>query len=203
MPERRRLILASASPYRKQLLERLHLPFEVETPDFVETAPGSIPAEQLVRHNTLGKARSIAGKNPDAWVIGADQLAVCGDEVLGKSGSFNAACGQLWKLSGKAVHFLTGLAVLKSGEENYEMVPFCVHFRHLTKDEIRVYVEAEKPWDCAGSFKAEGLGISLFDRLEGDDPTALIGLPLIRLSHYLQPLEFLRVEISGSDSHQI
>lgn len=188
MPDQPRLILASTSPYRGQLLKRLHLPFEVESPDFDEVAPGSMPAEELVRHNTLGKARSVAEKNPDAWVIAADQLAVCGDEVLGKSGNFDSAREQLLRLSGKAVDFLTGLAVLKSSEENYEIVPFRVHFRDLTADEIRTYVEIEKPWDCAGSFKSEGLGISLFEKLEGDDPTALIGLPLIRLSHYLQPL---------------
>ena len=188
MPDHPRLILASTSPYRRQLLERLRLPFEIASPDFDEAAPGSMPVKQLVKHNTLGKARSMADKNPEAWVIGSDQLAVCGDKVLGKSGNFEAACAQLSRLSGKSVDFLTGLAILKPSEENYEMIPFRVHFRNLTVDEIRAYVEAEKPWDCAGSFKSEGLGISLFDRLEGDDPTALIGLPLIRLSHYLQPL---------------
>ena len=188
MSDRPRLILASTSPYRRQLLERLHLPFEIAPPDFAEAAPDNMPVEELVKHNALGKARSVAEKNPDAWVIGSDQLAVCGDEVLGKPGSFDAACEQLLRLSGKSVDFLTGLAVLKPGEENYEMVPFRVHFRNLTEDEVRTYVEIERPWDCAGSFKSEGLGISLFEKLEGDDPTALIGLPLIRLSHYLRPL---------------
>ncbi len=162
-----------------------------------------MPVEQLVRCNTLGKARSVAGKNPDAWVIGADQLAVCGDKVLGKSGSFDAACCQLARLSGKSVDFLTGLALLRPDGESYEMVPFRVHFRNLTGDEIRAYVEAEKPWDCTSSFKAEGLGISLLDRLEGDDPTALIGLPLIRLSYYLQPLEILQAEDPGSTGYQL
>ncbi len=188
MSDRPRLILASTSPYRRQLLERLCLPFEVKPPNFDEAAPGSMPVDELVRHNTLGKTRSVAEKNPDAWIIGSDQLATCGDEALGKSGDFDTACEQLLRLSGKSVDFLTGLAVIKPGEENYEMVSFRVHFRNMAKDEIRTYVEIEKPWDCAGSFKSEGLGISLFDRLEGDDPTALIGLPLIRLAHYLQPL---------------
>jgi len=187
MPDHPRLILASTSPYRRQLLERLHLPFEVEAPDFDEAAPGSMPVEQLVKCNTLGKARSVAEKKPDACVIGADQLAVCGSEMLGKPGSFDAACRQLARLSGKSVDFLTGLALCRPDGESYELVPFRVHFRNLTGDEIRTYVEAEKPWDCTGSFKAEGLGISLFARLEGDDPTALIGLPLIRLSSWLNP----------------
>jgi len=189
MSDHPRLILASTSPYRRQLLERLRLPFEVESPDFNEAAPGSRPVEKLIRHNTLGKAHSVAKKCPDAWVIGSDQLAICNDTVLGKSGSFDAACEQLLRLSGKSVDFLTGLAVIKPGEENYEMVPFRVHFRSLTENEIRTYVGIEKPWDCAGSFKSEGLGISLFEKLEGDDPTALIGLPLITLSDYLNPLK--------------
>jgi len=182
------LILASTSPYRRALLARLNLPFTVEAPEFHELPPDSMPVEALVRHNTLGKARSVARHHPEAWVIGADQVAVCGDEVLGKPGNPDAAHAQLRKLSGKCVNFLTGVALLTHSGEHYETVSFRVFFRKLSDDEIRTYINIEKPWDCAGSFRSEGLGISLFDRLQGDDPTALIGLPLIRLSEWLQPL---------------
>ena len=121
-------------------------------------------------------------------VIASDQLAVCGDLVLGKPGSVEAACAQLAMLSGKQVSFLTGLALITPEQMRNEIITFHVHFRKLTGAEIRSYVDKEMPIDCAGSFKSEGLGICLFERLEGDDPTALIGLPLIRLSQWLQPL---------------
>ncbi len=187
------LILASTSPHRKYLLARLHLPFLVEAPEFDEALPGSMAVETLVRHNTLGKVYSVAARHPNACVIGADQLAVCEGEVLGKPGGPDAACSQLRRLSGKHVMFLTGLALLdpESGAR-YEAVPFHVYFRELDDADIRTYVRMEQPWDCTGSFKSEGLGISLFRRLEGDDPTALVGLPLIRLSDWLRPLALLR-----------
>ncbi len=182
------IILASTSPYRRILLERLHVPFEVCKPDFEEAKPGSMPPEKLVRHNTLGKAASVADKFPDATVIASDQIAVCGNTVLGKPGTHDAACLQLQRLSGKSIDFLTGITLVGGAEEHYETVPFRVHFRQLNTDDIETYVRTEQPYDCAGSFKSEGLGICLFERMEGDDPTALMGLPLIILSGWLQPL---------------
>ena len=183
------LILASTSPYRRELLSRLKLPFELASPDFEELKPGSMPVEKLVKYNTLGKARSVLAQFPDANVIASDQLAVCGDTVLGKPGNADKACEQLTKLSGQSVTFLTGLALASARSEQYGMIPFSVRFRQLSKEEIRNYVEKENPIDCAGSFKSEGLGIALFESMSGDDPTALIGLPLIRLSQWLKPLQ--------------
>ncbi|RLL51080.1 septum formation protein Maf [Mariprofundus sp. EBB-1] len=196
-----RLILASSSPYRRELLQRLGLVFEQVSPDFVEACPGSMPAAELVQYNTLGKAHSLLSSDslsvdPDVTIIASDQIAVCGSTVLGKPGSIENACAQLAMLSGRSVTFLTGLSVLSRESEFYEMIPFKVHFRHLSTAEIDTYVAIEKPLNCAGSFKSEGLGISLFDRLEGDDPTALIGLPLIRLSQCLQPLSLLATKVT-------
>lgn len=184
-----RLILASTSPYRKQLLNRLMLPFEQHPPAFIEASPGSMPIEKLIKHNTLGKGESVLKNHPDAAVIASDQLAVCGDLVLGKPGTIQKARDQLSMLSGQTVTFQTGICLISQQTKQYACVPFRVHFRVLSKPEIYNYVEREKPLDCAGSFKSEGLGISLFNHMEGDDPTALIGLPLIRLSQWLNPLK--------------
>jgi MAF protein len=189
MPEQ--LILASTSIYRKELLQRLHLPFRQQAPDFDEAPPGTLPVADLIRHNTLGKGRSVANSFPDATVIASDQLAVCDDLVLGKPGTVDAACAQLASLSGECVTFLTGVAMLRAHDERFAMVPFKVWFRDLSASEIHAYVLADRPLDCAGSFKSEGLGISLFSRMQGDDPTALIGLPLIQLSEWLMPLRRL------------
>ncbi|HXH72557.1 MAG TPA: Maf family protein [Mariprofundaceae bacterium] len=187
----RPLILASTSPYRRELLERLHLPFTQERPDFDELPAGSMAPVELVRHNTLGKGRSVAARHRDARVIASDQLAVCNDLVLGKPGTAERAIEQLGMLSGQRVEFLTGLALLAAEEERFDIVPFTVQFRELEMQEIEAYVRTEQPLDCAGSFKSEGLGIALFESMHGDDPTALIGLPLIRLSEWLKPLRFL------------
>jgi len=186
------LILASSSIYRKELLNRLRLPFEQIRSDFTEALPGSMPPPALVQHNTLGKANSVLDIHPDAAVIASDQIAVCGDLVLGKPGDIETACEQLRMLSARSVTFLTGLALLSANSEQFEIIPFQVCFRALNDVEIRTYVEAELPLDCAGSFKSEGLGISLFERMAGDDPTALIGLPLIRLSQWLKPLAHIQ-----------
>ena len=188
MIDAQRLILASTSPYRRELLNRLGLPFETCAPDFTEALPGSMPPRELVRFNTLGKARSVARQYPEATIIGSDQLAVCGDTVLGKPGSHQAAAEQLSFLSGKSVDFLTGMALISNAEEQYACVPFRVYFRKLGSAEIEAYLHADKPYDCAGSFKSESLGIALFGRMQGDDPTALMGLPLITLSSWLHPL---------------
>jgi len=188
MSDGARLILASTSPYRRELLTRLGLPFECVSPDFEEMSPGIMPPAELVRHNTLGKAWSIAKNFPQAHVIGSDQLAVCGDTVLGKPGNHQAAAEQLSFLSGKVVDFLTGLALIHDGCEQYACVAFRVYFRTLSDAEIDTYLHADKPYDCAGSFKSESLGIALFERMQGDDSTALMGLPLITLSGWLCPL---------------
>jgi len=177
------LILASTSRYRRQLLERLQLPFEQVAPDFTELKQGTLPPEELVMHNTLGKANAVLAVHPEATVIASDQLAVCGEHVLGKPGTAQAACRQLEQLSGQRVSFLTGLALISRRHSHSDMIRFDVCFRKLSREEIQNYVDREQPIDCAGSFKSEGLGISLFERMCGDDPTALI-----RLSQWLQPL---------------
>jgi len=192
MSDAARLILASTSPYRRELLTRLGLPFECIAPDFDEVLPGSMTPEALVRHNTLGKARSVASQFPNASVIGSDQIAVCGDKVLGKPGHHQAAVEQLSFVSGKAVDFLTGLALVENGIEQYDCVTYRVVFRELAATEIETYLLSDKPYDCAGSFKSESLGIALFDHMQGDDPTALMGLPLITLSSWLKPLSSFR-----------
>jgi len=186
-----RLILASTSTYRKALLNRLRLPFEQIAPEFEEARPGSLPPDQLVKFNTIGKAENVLHRQPNATVIASDQIAVCADTVLGKPGNAETACQQLRLASGKSVTFLTGLAVISAQSTQFEIIPFQVCFRELTDEEIRTYIKIEQPLDCAGSFKSEGLGISLFERMNGDDPTALIGLPLIRLSQWLKPLQRL------------
>ena len=183
------LILASTSPYRRALLQRLDLSFEQASPGFEEATSGSMPPDELVEHNTLGKARSVLNIAPHATIIASDQIAVCGDIVLGKPGTIARAEQQLQLLSGKRVTFLTGLCVLDADSCRYELIPYHVCFRTLSRSEISRYVALEQPLECAGSFKSEGLGISLFDKMEGHDPTALIGLPLIRLSQWLRPLE--------------
>jgi len=187
----RQIVLASTSPYRRQLLARLQLPFDVHEPAFTEAVPGSMPPAALIRHNTLCKAASVAERFPEAIIIAADQIAICGKTVLGKPGNHDAACRQLRMLAGRAVDFLTGLAVLEKGREYYEADITRVHFRKLSEHEIATYVSMEKPFGCAGSFKAEGLGICLFESIESCDPTALIGLPLIRLCRLIRPLERL------------
>ena len=183
-----RLILASTSPYRRDLMARLHLPFDTVAPDFEEAGPGAMPPMELVRHNTLGKAEAVSRRYPGATVIASDQLAVCNGRILGKPGTADRACAQLQMLSGQRVEFLTGLALMAPERQLFDTIPFRVQFRMLSASEIRRYVAMENPIDCAGSFKSEGLGICLFERFEGDDPTALIGLPLIRLSQWLTPL---------------
>lgn len=142
----------------------------------------------LVRRLAEAKARAGAAQAGRALVIGSDQVAVVGDEVLGKPGSAERACAQLARLSGQRVVFLTGLCLFNSAEDRtqLEVVPFSVVFRHLSSTQIQDYVRREQPFNCAGSFKSEGLGIALFERMEGDDPTALIGLPLIRLVGMLE-----------------
>ena len=183
----RRLLLASSSPYRRELLTRLHLAFDCGTPDIDETARTGEPPEQLVRRLALETAQALAHIHRVHFIIGSDQVAVLEQNILGKPLTFERAKRQLQTCSGKSVSFLTGLTVLdsRSGNAQVDCVKFTVHFRTLNDRQIERYLQAEQPFDCAGSFKAEGLGISLFRSTEGTDVTSLIGLPLIRLTDML------------------
>jgi len=183
----RRLILASTSPFRKELLTRLGLIFETAAPDVDETRRENESATTLVRRLSEAKARAI-GAAQQGLVIGSDQVATLGDTILGKPGSYERAMEQLRLLSGNAVTFQTGLCLLDSENDSLQLdvVPFTVHFRELDGTRIGRYLRHDQPYNCAGSFKSEGLGITLFERMEGDDPTALIGLPLIRLTAMLE-----------------
>lgn len=183
-----RLILASTSPFRKTILEKLGLPFDCLSPETDETPePGEKP-EQLVERLAIAKAKAIADSESDALVIGSDQIAVINGKIIGKPGNFENACAQLKEASGKRVTFLTGLALInsKTGKVHSTIVPFHVVFRYLRDSQIESYIYKEKPYNCAGSFKSEGLGITLFERLEGEDPNTLMGLPLIRLNAMLE-----------------
>jgi septum formation protein len=183
-----RLILASTSAYRRQLLERLGLPFEIVRPQVDERArPGETPptlAQRLAR----AKAEAVARRNRDAFVIGSDQVAALGGEIFGKPGTLERAVAQLLRMSGQEVTFHTAVALVdrRNGRTQLETVPTRVRFRPLDEDEIRRYLAREPAFDCAGSAKYEGLGITLLDALSGDDPTALIGLPLIALARMLR-----------------
>jgi len=182
------LVLASTSSYRQALLQRLGLPFTCQPPRVDETPRDEEAPEALATRLALAKARAVAASHPDALVIGSDQVAAVGSRLLGKPGGFEAARKQLRACSGRSVHFHTGLALVCAGRELQlqHVEPFCVHFRTLRDTEIDNYLTREQPFDCAGSFKAEGLGISLFRALEGADPTALEGLPLIALCRLLR-----------------
>ncbi|MEY6433517.1 Maf family protein [Thioalkalicoccus limnaeus] len=181
------LLLASSSPYRRDLLARLGLPFTAMSPDIDETRRADEDAHSLVLRLSEAKARALARDHPQALIIGSDQVACVEDQILGKPGGHEQAIAQLERLSGRTVEFLTGLCVISGADGPARCVcePFRVRFRRLTRAQITAYVERERPYDCAGSFKSEGLGIALFERLSGDDPTALIGLPLIRLVELL------------------
>ncbi len=186
--ESRVLILASTSTYRKVLLERLHLPFKQVTPTFMEATGAGLSPRALVKHNTLGKAQSVLDRYPDARVIASDQIAFFEDNHIGKPGNETAAIEQLMRFRGHSVDFLTGIALCTQSSQQFDIITTRVHFRDLSDNDIMNYVRLEQPLDCAGSFKSEGLGITLFEHIESDDLTALIGLPLIRLSEWLRPL---------------
>ena len=183
----RTLVLASTSPYRKALLNRLELSFLTYKPDVDESRQENETPEHLVVRLAEAKAQAAKKQHPDALVIGSDQVAVCENTVLGKPGTHEIAIEQLQQLSGKKVSFLTGLCLLDTKDGSYKsiLIPYSVSFRQLHDQQIEQYLIADKPYNCAGSFKSEGLGISLFERMEGDDPTALIGLPLIQLVTWL------------------
>jgi MAF protein len=182
------LVLASSSLYRRALLEKLGLPFSCVSPAIDEAPSPGETAHALVARLATKKAQALAVHHPDSWIIGSDQVACLDDAILGKAGNHANAFAQLRACSGRRVEFLTGLCLLdsRSGQAQTIVEPFVVVFRLLSDSQINHYLERERPFDCAGSFKAEGLGIALFERLEGDDPNALIGLPLIRLVTLLQ-----------------
>lgn len=184
----RPLILASTSVYRRHLLERLRLPFDVIAPDVDEAAlPHEAPAP-LARRLALAKAQAVAAQHPTSVVIGSDQVADLNGEALGKPGTHARAVAQLQRMRGQTVVFQTAVAVVcqATGFAQAEVAPVKVQFRDLTDAQIEAYLLAEKPYDCAGSAKSEGLGIALLARIDSDDPTALVGLPLIRTCHLLE-----------------
>jgi MAF protein len=183
----RTLVLASSSPHRKSLLERLRYPFVTASPEIDESHFDGEPGGQLVVRLALAKARKLAPQYPDAVIIGSDQAALLEDRILAKPLTVEHAEEQLRCASGRRLLFMTGLCVLDAATGRAETVcePYAVQFRSLSDEEIRNYVRLEQPLDCAGSFKSEGLGIALCERFEGDDPTALIGLPLIQLTRLL------------------
>ncbi len=182
------LVLASTSPYRRELLERLGLAFSTAAPQVDETPRAGESPRDLVMRLAAAKARAVAAHYPDALIIGSDQVALLKNKILGKPGDHAGAVEQLSAASGQRVEFLTGLCLLHaaSGRAQADVIPYAVHFRPLTPAQIERYLNREQPFQCAGSFKSEGLGITLFERLEGDDPSALIGLPLIRLVSMLR-----------------
>ncbi|MFA4162671.1 Maf family protein [Enterobacter hormaechei] len=182
------LVLASTSPYRRMLLEKLGIPFECAAPEVDETPqPGESP-RHLVTRLAKEKAQSLAVRYPAHLIIGSDQVCVLDGEITGKPYTEEIACQQLLRARGSIVTFYTGLALYNSasGHLQTECEPFDMHFRHLSEQEIMDYVRRERPLNCAGSFKSEGLGIALFDKLDGRDSNTLVGLPLIALCQMLR-----------------
>ena len=184
----RTLVLGSTSRYRRELLSRLNLPFEVDGPDVDETPQSGESPRELALRLALAKARTVAARHPEAVVIGSDQVADLAGQPLGKPGEHARAVQQLRQMRGQTVVFQTALAVvcLATGFEQLDLAAVRVKFRDLSDEEIENYLQAEKPYDCAGSAKSEGLGIALLDSIENDDPTALVGLPLIRTTRMLR-----------------
>jgi septum formation protein len=178
-----KIILASSSPYRSALLAKLSLPFTCQSPDIDESPLAKEKVEEQVARLATLKAAAIAFSTQDAYIIGSDQLAMCNQEVLGKPGGFQQAVMQLTKLSGQKVTFYTGLCLFNAATKEQQTIveTFEVTFKPLSDKQIQHYLMIEQPFDCAGSFKSEGLGIALFDKLEGRDPNTLVGLPLIAL----------------------
>lgn len=197
LPNGAPLILASSSPYRREMLQRLHLPFSCHSPAIDESRLPQERPGHYVRRLARAKAEIIAAQHPQSWVIGSDQAAVLvrndshgldvAEEILGKPGEIHRAQAQLARCSGHRVQFLTALCLLVPGRSAGEYTDLTtVHFRQLSAEEIQRYVALEQPLNCAGSFKVESYGISLFERVESDDPTALIGLPLIALCRMMR-----------------
>ena len=182
-----KIVLGSTSPFRKTLLERLHIDFVCDSPNIDETPLENEPVEEMVVRLAVAKARAIAANHPDSLIIGSDQSAVLDGEKLSKPGNFENAFKQLTRASGQKITFQTGLCLLNTETGNIQStcVPYTVVFKDLTPTMIENYLHKEEPYNCAGSFKSEALGIALFERFEGSDPNALIGLPLIQLVNFL------------------
>jgi len=182
-----KLILGSTSPFRKSLLEKLHLDFECDSPNIDETPLKNEAVESMVVRLAIAKAQVISKRHDDALIIGSDQSAVLNGEKLSKPGNFENAFKQLTRASGQKILFQTGLCLLNSTTGNIQSccVPYTVVFKELTPTMIENYLHKEEPYNCAGSFKSEALGIALFERFEGSDPNSLIGLPLIELVNFL------------------
>lgn len=181
------LVLASTSPFRRELLAKLGLPFDTAAPNTDESPFCNETAHDLVARLSEDKAASLSARFPNALIIGSDQVAVLNGQIIGKPHTSENAVKQLQASSGNKVTFLTGLCLInaRTNHRQHAVEVFHVHFRHLNNAQIDRYIEREQPLNCAGSFKSEGLGITLFSRLEGDDPNSLIGLPLIRLTSFL------------------
>ena len=184
------LILASTSPYRRQLLKKLQLPFECAAPEVDETPLPDEPIEAMVQRLSEAKARAIAARHPDAWVIGSDQSVAVEGKPLTKPGNRARAHAQLKQLSGQRVAFHTGLSVCRGGQCLTTVETAWTQFRMLDDTLIDYYLEHEEPWNCVGAIKSEGLGIILMSAIENNDPNTLIGLPLIRLIDLLAALDY-------------
>lgn len=182
------LVLASSSPWRRELLQRLQIPFTVDEPEIDETTHDGEHPKELVERLAIAKAKVVAQRHADSLVIGADQVAVHDNDIVGKPHTHDKAVEQLRQASGKKIVLYTGLALLNSATGSLQsgVIPYTVQFRQLTDEQIESYLQKEKPYKCAGSVKSEGLGIALLERFEGDDPNTLIGLPLIPLIRMLE-----------------
>lgn len=187
IPAMPKIVLGSTSPFRRALLEKIGVQFEVDAPEVDERHLEQETPEQLVVRLAQAKAQAVAQRHPNSLVIGSDQVACIDDRILGKPGDRDNAIQQLSLASGRRVTFYTGLCLYNSSTDDMQSACelFHVHFRTLSRQQIERYLDAEEPYNCAGSFKSEGLGISLFSRMQGDDPNTLIGLPLIRLIQFL------------------
>ena len=182
-----KIILGSTSPFRKALLQRLQIDFDCDSPDIDETPLQNEPVESMVVRLAIAKAKAISTRHPNSLIIGSDQSAELNGEKLSKPGNFENAFQQLSRASGQKIIFQTGLCLLNTSTGNIQSacVPYTVVFKDLTPTMIENYLHKEEPYNCAGSFKSEALGIALFERFEGSDPNALIGLPLIELVNFL------------------
>ena len=188
----RQLVLASTSPFRKELLNRLEISFKTANPQTDESAlPGESPEEMALRLSEA-KARAVAPLFPEALIIGSDQVAILDGQVYGKPGTHENAIKQLQTMRGRTVNFFTGLCLLdaKTGEAHVRGIPTLVTFRNLSDEEIENYLRREQPYNCAGAAKSEGLGIAIIARMQGDDPNALVGLPLIALCDLFREVGF-------------
>lgn len=186
------LVLASSSPYRRELLERLRIPFVIDRPATDETPQPGESAPALALRLALSKVHAVAERHPKALIIGSDQVLFHQGRLLGKPGNFEHALNQLKSMQGQTVHFHTALCLFDTRDQSHQLldVPTLVRFRNLPEDELVNYLHAEQPYDCAGSAKSEGLGITLIESIEGDDPNALIGLPLIALTTMLRKVGY-------------